>query len=134
MYLDAIAKKGSGGGSALPAVTSDDNGKMLTVVDGAWAAADNRFVVTCTPTAQDYSGTMDKTPSEIDEAWNSGKSIWFKVGSSTSPIAERTEGPDGNSYSAYIINGIMNTLILATTAATTNTYITTIYQLTPLGS
>jgi hypothetical protein len=46
MYLDAIAKKSGGGGSALPSVTSDDNGKMLTVVDGAWAADDNRFAGT----------------------------------------------------------------------------------------
>lgn len=30
----------SGGGSSLPDVTSDDNGKILKVVDGAWAAAE----------------------------------------------------------------------------------------------
>lgn len=29
----------SGGSSELPAVTSSDNGKVLMVVDGAWAAA-----------------------------------------------------------------------------------------------
>ena len=30
---------GGGGGSSLPSVTSDDNGDLLTVVDGAWAKA-----------------------------------------------------------------------------------------------
>ena len=45
MYLDAIAS-GSGGGGG----------------------GDNRFVVHCTPTAEDYSGTMDKTVSEMFNA------------------------------------------------------------------
>lgn len=38
IYLNAIANNG-GGGSSLPDVTSDDNGDVLTVVDGAWAKA-----------------------------------------------------------------------------------------------
>lgn len=29
-----------GGGGDLPAVTSEDNGKVLTVVEGAWASAE----------------------------------------------------------------------------------------------
>ena len=33
------AGSGGGSGSALPAVTSDDNGDVLTVVEGAWAKA-----------------------------------------------------------------------------------------------
>lgn len=32
--------KSCGGGSSLPSVTSDDNGDILTVVDGAWAKAE----------------------------------------------------------------------------------------------
>lgn len=37
----AIAKKAtSGGGASLPPVTRTNNGQILTVVDGAWAAAD----------------------------------------------------------------------------------------------
>jgi len=37
-YLDAIARNsgGGGGGSSLPAVTAEDNGDVLGVVDGAW--------------------------------------------------------------------------------------------------
>lgn len=34
---EAVAN--AGGGSELPAVTSDDNGDVLTVVEGAWAKA-----------------------------------------------------------------------------------------------
>lgn len=108
------------------------SGEFTKVPDGG--GSDNRFVVTLTPTAEDYSGTMDKTPAEIDEAWNSGKSIWFKLGGSTSPLTLRSEGPFGNSYSAYIINEKMNALIMATTAATSNAYETKIYQLTPMGT
>lgn len=37
--IDAITALGGGSGSSLPAVTSDDNGKLLTVVEGAWAKA-----------------------------------------------------------------------------------------------
>ena len=42
VYLKAIADNtasGDGGGSSLPAVTSEDNGDVLTVVDGAWDKA-----------------------------------------------------------------------------------------------
>lgn len=38
--LIAQVASAGGGGSALPAVTAADNGKVLMVVDGAWAAAE----------------------------------------------------------------------------------------------
>jgi hypothetical protein len=132
MYLDAIAKKGGGGGSALPAVTSADNGKMLTVVDGAWAADDNRFVVTLTPTAADYSGTMDKTVGEIREAWQDGKSIYFYLdGAGYCPL-----GIVESNFMAYAININQNVIIVLCTDGVSNynTYYTKIYQLTPMGS
>lgn len=37
----AAAKARGGGGSGLPAVTSDDNGDVLAVVSGAWAKSSN---------------------------------------------------------------------------------------------
>lgn len=41
LYDVLLAKKLSGGGgSDLPAVTTDDNGKVMTVVEGAWDKAD----------------------------------------------------------------------------------------------
>lgn len=51
-YLDAIAKAGGGGGSSLPAVTSDDNGKVLSVVDGAWAKDTHGHSIVLTFTSQ----------------------------------------------------------------------------------
>lgn len=62
----------------LPAVTEDDNGSVLTVVDGAWDKADGcsggAFVV---DVSYNQSGltttyTMDKTYAEILSAVNSG--------------------------------------------------------------
>lgn len=38
--ISAIADIYQGGGSALPEVTTDDNNKLLTVVEGAWNKAD----------------------------------------------------------------------------------------------
>ena len=57
---------GGGGGSELPTVTSDDNGDVLTVVEGAWAkaapAGGGVLVVT------DTEGTLNKTWQEIHDA------------------------------------------------------------------
>lgn len=116
MYLDAIAS-GSGGGGG---------------------GADNRFFVTLTPTAADYSGTMDKTPAEIDEAWKSGKSIWFETvtpkGTPAIPLAGRDAFADVVAYRAYLINTDTNTLISITTHTTESRYVTKIYQLTTMGN
>ena len=51
-YLNQIADNtaggGGGGGSSLPAVTVEDNGDVLTVVEGAWAKAAPSGVLVCT--------------------------------------------------------------------------------------
>lgn len=69
--LKEIAENKGGGG--LPPVTAEDNGKVATVVDGAWGAAQpsggGAFVV-----GADYlTNTLDKTWQEIYDAVSSGK-------------------------------------------------------------
>jgi hypothetical protein len=81
---------------------------------------------------------MDKTPAEIDEAWNAGKSIWFRVlgpdGNDVSVMAIRNAFDGGVVYVAYTIYPSMDALILLSTGTHNNIYNTTIYQLTPFGS
>ena len=133
-----------GGGSSLPAVTSDDNGKVLGVVNGAWAASEQgkKFIVTLTPTALDYSGTMDKTVAEINAAYEAGQEIVFRVMMSATEYmdvdcTERYKDEDYAypSFNAYIVDNINNVIIFAFTAAgnddTQQTYGTTVYSLTP---
>jgi hypothetical protein len=110
MYLDAIARKSSGGGGS-----------------------DNRFVVTCTPTAADFSGTMDKTVSEILTAWNDGKEIYFHIQNyGTFPMGAIS---DENQFMAYgVMLGNPGKFIVLLTDFVGASYTTTIYQLTPLGS
>ena len=59
----------SGTGSNLPEVTSADNGKVLQVVNGAWATGDEIPV-----NANDYSGTE-----KVIGKWVDGKPIYEKT-------------------------------------------------------
>ena len=82
--MDAVTLamiKGLGGsGSSLPSVTSSDNGKVLTVADGAWAAQAKKFIVTLTPSDATFtSGQMDKTVGEIKQAVDAGMEVWFQI-------------------------------------------------------
>lgn len=70
----ALIKALGGGGSSLPSVTSSDNGKVLAVKDGAWAADSNLFIVTITVDSQ-YINRADKTFAEITAAMESGKDV-----------------------------------------------------------
>ena len=56
-------------------VTAEKLNKMEDGIENA----NDVFVVTFTPTAQDFSGVMDKTSSEIKAAYRAGKRIVAKV-------------------------------------------------------
>ena len=96
--MDAVTLaliKSMAGGSSLPSVTSADNGKVLGVVDGAWAADENVFIVTFT-----FSGgyKADKTFAEISDAMSANKRIIGVYG--TSNIYECTKSSSGFSFSS----------------------------------
>ena len=54
---------GEGGGAGVPPVTIADNGKVAKVENGAWAAVDDKLIVTMTEDSGMY--TADKTVDEI---------------------------------------------------------------------
>ena len=130
--------------SGLPEITDADDGKVLTANSGVWGAQEpigKKFIVTLTPTALDYSGTMDKTVAEINAAYEAGQEIWFKVmtGATTytmCPIAQVGKNVyDYPSYNAYIVDQENHALIYAFTGTTDDgtkqTYSTLVYTLTP---
>lgn len=100
------------------------------------------FVVTLTPTALDYSGTMDKTGVEITQAYLSGRRIRFDVPALSASMdatmfnieydgAGEIAKVTANAFVAYNAgSGWMN--ILVSTDPDDNTYFTNIFALTPL--
>lgn len=108
--------------------------------------ANEPFIVTLTPTAGDFSGTMDKTVGEIYEAWTAGEKIIFKLDISgiTSPgdyyyvecAAQYTSnGFDYPSFNAFVVNNDNNMLVFVGTVATNDphkvSYASQSYTLTP---
>ena len=133
--------KALGGGSSLPSVSSSDNGKVLAVEDGAWAAQAKKFIVTLTPTALDYSGTMDKTVAEINAAYEAGMEIWFAVQANgltlSAPCSQVTYASSRiyPSFDCDIVDITNRVMIHVYTAyeddGTKQTYSTSVYSLTP---
>lgn len=129
--------------SLVPTANPSDNGKELIVKNNTWTKQSKYFIVTLTPTAQDYSGVMDKTVAEINTAYEAGQQIWFKVltSASTSVEVPLTYWATNNSYDyhGFAANLVMvdtNMLIVAsvgsTSEGTRQTYFTTLYPLTPV--
>lgn len=127
----------------LPPVNSTNNGSEIIVKSGSWTVQKKKFIVTLTPTALDYSGTMDKTVAEINAAYEAGQEIVFRVMTSATShvdVACTATWDDGSntypSYNGFILssdNG--GTLIFAYTGTTNDgtkqTYSTAVYSLTP---
>lgn len=65
-------------------VTAERLNKMESGIE----LANDAFVITLTPTEQDFSGTIDKTYDEIVAAVNSGVKIFFNLGFSLYPVNE----------------------------------------------
>lgn len=117
----------------------------LNNMEGGIDTAANPFIVTLTPTALDYSGTMDKTIAEIYAAWQAGKKIIYRVYSSETSYTDTevtmvyTSGSSTYpSFNAFIIinESEQHVLVFAFTGVyndgTIQTYGTTIYPLTPM--
>lgn len=98
----------------------------------------DKFIVTLTPTATDFSGTMDKTAAEINAAYEAGQEIVFRIyGSPTlyydinATLSSKSNSDDVPSFVGYgILTGQF--IVFETTANTlVSTYSTKIYTLTP---
>ena len=117
-------------------VTAEKLNKMETGI----AAASDVFVITLTPTAPDFSGTMDKTPLEIREAYDSNKKIVFCfAGGSSFYLANEFNPYNNGNYDtisvrciAPIYNSGVWILGRLETSGTAQTYSTTLFSLTPM--
>lgn len=87
-------KAGSGGGSGsdLPAVTSDDNGSVLTVVEGEWDKA--------VPSGGVLVVTMSGTPLTSDKTW---QEIYNAVKGGKVAIINTIDESEGYSVTTQII-------------------------------
>lgn len=66
-------------GPGVPTVTSADDGKILQVVDGAWAATEEESeLFVCTVAMSGYVYVCDKTFAELTAAYNAGKMLLCK--------------------------------------------------------
>ena len=101
-------------------------------------ALDRDFVVTLTPTSQDFSGTMDKTPQEINSAVQNEKRIIFAI-PSFGGMVEATQFLHDQSTGLYMAYanltfdpGTGTALIIIGSDPNASTYHTSIYPLTPM--
>lgn len=109
--------------------------ERLNKMEQGIAAAVDPFIVTLTPTAQDFSGTMDKTPQEITNAYNAGQDIEFDIPSLFVKCKAMEFAVTGGVIQAGAIvtyrTGGSHLLIEILTDVTDPAYITHIYSLTP---
>lgn len=117
-----------GGGSSLPPVTSSDNGKVLGVVNGAWAADSNLFVVNVTLDAHNMN-VADKTFAEISAAIDAGKQVVCVRDGKVYTFASKT------SSNFYFVELHANTSVLYISISSQNKVsIQTQYQLSSLSA
>lgn len=109
--------------------------------------ANEPFIVTLTPTAQDFSGTLDKTVAEITAAVRAGMRIVFEMDTSTAGLGMNTirfdgnsafEYPDGDdmwySVEGFFVFSNMSAIVKVSTSTSPHDdgyYSTAVYALTP---
>ena len=100
--------------------------------------AANPYIVTLTPTAADLSGTMDKTPEDINSAIQNENRIIFAI-PSLGGMIEATQflyNQEFDRYQAYanitFDPGTGTALIQIQTNPASQTYFTQIFPLTPM--
>ena len=96
----------------------------------------NKYIVTLTPTAPDYSGTMDKTVAEINAAYEAGQEIVFSLsdgGNAYEMFASgrRLVSSENVYYVGVSFLGQYFVKIETSNDVTSNIYTTGIYSLTP---
>jgi len=102
----------------------------------------DKFIVTLTPTALDYSGTMDHTVAEINAAYEAGQEIWFRIAYNGDgylvPMKAVYEDHETTfpSFNCEVVLGDGLDMLLyvatgSTDTGTKDTYFTSIYSLTP---
>ena len=98
----------------------DSNGKL-------WSKGYEPFLVNLTPTALDFSGTMDKTVAEIYEAYQAGRQIMFRLMMGNGAYMEvdcSARWVDGTStypsFNAVIVDDGNNLIYAAYTSTTTD--------------
>lgn len=117
------------------------NGESWGFTNAGQGGGSNKFIVTLTPTALDYSGTMDKTVAEINAAYEEGQEIWFKVAASGYDILIPMSDCSVSSSYTYPsfdcrmvdINTDVEVCVRTgvTNDGTDTTYYTKVYSLTP---
>ena len=109
------------------------------VMQGKMTQTDD-FIVTLTPTALDYSGTMDKTVAEIDAAYKAGRKIVFRILTGQDAYMEAVVTfvtvYGGTTYPMFEAFATMNEKFIGifnevTQDGTSMAYHTEIYALTP---
>ena len=73
--LTGIKNVLGGEGAGVPAVTEADNGKVLKVVNGAWAAAAAGGVLILETVQEESNVRTNKTAGEVKEAFYAGRPI-----------------------------------------------------------
>lgn len=89
----AWVRQGGEGGSSLPDVTADDNGDVLTVVEGEWtkSAPQSPFKIVKASKSSNTITFVNETQNSIYEAVNNGQFVVIDI-----------ESPGGGRYVCYV--------------------------------